>query len=61
MCYNCFTMKNKSKANVAALIGRTGPEAAIALRERKTKMDDRRIGARNRTRAARKARALENN
>jgi hypothetical protein len=44
---------------IVELIGRIGPEAAIALGSRKTQMDDRRVDARTRTRAERERRALE--
>jgi hypothetical protein len=48
----------KTEIDVAALIGRIGPEAAIVLRSRKAgPMADRRT-RRNRTRAAQQRRAI---
>ena len=54
-----MTMKmKKTEIDVAALIGRIGPEAAIVLRSRKAgPMADRRT-RRNRTRAAQQRRAI---
>jgi hypothetical protein len=51
-------MKKKTEIDVAALIGRIGPEAAIVLRSRKAgPMEDRRT-RRNRSRGDQKRKAI---
>ncbi len=54
-------MKSNGEIELAALIGRIGPQAAIILRSRKAgPMADRRT-RRNRTRSAQKRRAISEN
>jgi len=51
-------MKKNKKIDVAALIGRTGPEAAIALRNRKGGAMPAANTRRNRTRTAQRQNAI---
>ena len=52
-------MKKKEPVDVAALIGRIGPEAAIVLRSRKAGLMADRRTRRNRSRSDQKRRAIQ--
>lgn len=51
-------MKKNKKNDISALVGRTGPEAAIALRNRKGGAMPAANTRRNRTRTAQRANAI---